>query len=299
MDVLTKEEAHLTYLNFKKNPDNIKNLADHMTGLVIKSLDNEHFKKNLMLSDCSSIAAAQYLSIIAYPKENQTDKEKQLKFSRAMISALLFENGLPTAKEAHGKEVVERLIDEFCLMKLPKDYERTISGGISRLQKRLFVYHACRRHDDYLLRAPSEDKRSFYDILYQTAVSYKGLGINGYARKYEDYLQDKTIHKDSFKTLKQHWSDTHPVLHLLYGYDEHHLQNYALDSRHIRNAIVSPDWVKNAIAHSQFKLACDLLDEEMLEAGAPRHTNLEFTTSRAIFLDDLSSPFINRGIIPV
>ncbi len=299
MDVLTKEEAHQEYLNFKSNPDNNQKLADHMTGLVINALSRKHFKKNLMLSDCPSIAAAQYLSIIAYPKDNQTDKEKQLKFSRAIISAFLFEGGLTKAKEIHGKEVVERLIDEFQLMKLPKDYERTISGGISRLQKRLFVYHACRRYDDYLLKSLDEDKRSFYDILYQTAVAYKGLGISGYAQKYEDYLEDKTNHKDSFKTLKQHWSDTHPVLHLLYGYDEHHLQSYMLEHRHIKNAIVFPEWINDAIAHSQFKLACDLLDEELIEAGAPKHTNQEFTTNRAIFLDDMTSPFISRGIISV
>lgn len=296
MDILSKEEAHQEYLKFRQDAENNKLLSSHMTNLVIEALRRKHFKQNLMLSDCPTIAAAQYLSIIAYPKDNKTDKEKQLKFSRAMISAFMFEGGLPEAKKKWGKELVERLIEEFGLMKLPKDYERTISGGISRLQKRLFVYHACRRYDDYLLRAPKEDKRSFYDILYETAVAYKGLGISGYAQKYKDYLQDKTNHKDSFKTLKQHWSDTYPVIHLLHGYDIHHLQKYPLDQRHIKNAVVFPNWITDAIHSSQLQIACNLLDEELVEAGSPQHTNFEFTTRRAIFLDDIIFPFYTRGI---
>ena len=296
MDILNKEEALQKYLAFKSDPKNNKNLAAHMTNLVISALSRKHFKQQLLLSDCPSIAAAQYLSITAYPKNDKVDREKQLKFSRAMISAFMFENGLPKAKEELGKELVERLITEFGLMKLPKDYERTISAGISRLQKRLFTYHAYMRYTNYLVNAPETEKRSFYDFLFETTVAYKGLGISGYAQKYDDYLKDKTNHKDSFKTIKQHWSDTHPVVHLLHGYDIHHLQKYSLDHRHIRNAIVSPNWVTDAIHRSQFQIACDLLDEELVEAGAPRHTNFEFTTRRAIFLDDITSPFTSRGI---
>ena len=249
-----------------------------------------------MLSECPSIAAAQYLSIIAYPKSTNTDKEQQLKFSRALVSALLFEKGLPKAKAELGKELVERLIDEFSLMKLPKDYERTISGGISRLQKRLYVYHTCRRYDDYLLRAPKEDKRSFYDILIETAVAYNKLGLSNYRTRHQEYLKDKTTNKSHLATLIQYWEETHPALHLLYGYDMFHLQNYTPENRHIRNAIASPEWVADAIYESQFKLACDLLDEEMIEAGAPKHDKRRRPTSEYIFVDDISSPFTSRGI---
>ena len=173
MESLSKEQSIELYLEFKQDGKNRKKLPELMTKLMLRAMDQGHFKQHFVATDCHPIAAAEYLALIAYPSNDKTDNAGRIKFCRAMLSATLFEGGLPAAKRELGKETIERIIENFGLQKLPKDYERTISGGISRLQKRLYVYHTCRRYDDYLLKAPENDKRSFYDILYETALSYK------------------------------------------------------------------------------------------------------------------------------
>lgn len=235
---------------------------------------NQDFLRSVPI-EFSSVGAATYMSWVAYPSANQSNRRER--FSQAMLSGAIREYGKLKRDICKRDRLMQALgvgsllswrdIDSAITGKGQK-----IGGGTRKIIDRFHSYHAFMSYDNALERQLSV---SFYDVLSKISTVYESVGSS---------ISDEETRLDH---LKRDFREGRPVLHLTGGLIESHRSKGWCNecgqlNQGVKPAIFDWSWLNQAIDVSQLILGLQLLEYESESKNGKKLRRHAFNPSEVV-----------------